>query len=87
MKKVAFVLLGLSMAFLVGCQTKGECDSCGDNEKLYYISDKAEGKEQNEDKDPQMCKECAEEYLELLEAFNEGLEMDHKLKIKKYCGE
>ena len=36
MKKVAFVLLGLSMAFLVGCQTKGECDSCGDNEKLYY---------------------------------------------------
>lgn len=87
MRKVAFVLLGLSMAFLVGCQTTGECNSCGDEEKLYYISDKADGKEQNEEKSPQYCKDCAEDYLEFFEAFNEGFEMNHKLKIKKYRGE
>lgn len=89
MKKVVLVLLAvaLSLSFLVGCQSKGECSQCGENGKLYYISEKIDGEEQNEDQTPLYCKDCAKEIEELGKAFGSLMGDDYKIKAKKYRGE
>ena len=88
MRKIGIGLLALSLIFLGGCksQTVGNCQICGEEEKLYYVHLTVDG-EEDTDESILFCDDCKDTIKTLYEAVEEANEEDVKWKIKKYYGE